>query len=161
MDGDMSNFSRGKRAARLNKEGIWFDRNGRAEAQSSVDAATREQSFARQCWVMRVRTTGDESFSQCIFMDSQTILFAWHAYASISQEYDVVDISLYTDHPSSGVKTSYIFTPDQFSVSHPDKSRDLGRILLLKPYVPGMRDFWGMLVVRRTTLKSSMTSTVS
>jgi hypothetical protein len=171
-DNGNGNFSRGKRSARLRKEGnfndwdnAYFYRNGggdivlRAHPSAKFQGLTQhgvDITVAKNSWVVRFRfSDGTESYAQCLFLDSRQVFFNWHTYAAFASS-DLIDVAFFPDHPSTGVQTALVLGSEtMYSISRPSQDRDLGRMLLTKAYMPGMRDLW-KLVPSDSDLKESV-----
>jgi hypothetical protein len=144
-DKDQGNFSRNARAARLSKENV---NHSDGTFQSSFDQHHRDFSVSKNVWVLRLKYLGGHSsYCEGIFMDSRQIAFTWHAHAAYASDV-LVEISLFPDHPSAGVKTALVLNQSMFSINRPDKNRDLGFVILNKAYMQGVRSLWGLVPSR-------------
>lgn len=103
----------------------------------------------RQSFVLEiVHFNGNVTYGRGVFLDNRTLATNWHTldfYAS-----KIRTITIYPDHPDTGVESGHVLSFKQFDYHRVDDQRDLGYVLLNRTYISGICDLWKHLPRRNS-----------
>jgi hypothetical protein len=83
-------------------------------------------------------------------MDDKWLAIPKHAVAPYEKEDEIIELSLYPDHPDSGCKSHVTVPRAGFVFHYPDPNRDLCYVIFTKSIMPGTRTKWSVVPRRRT-----------